>query len=398
MRIKRVESFAVRAPRDVKAATGFAGSPTALTGHADYRWSEAYPALYSVHFETALVKVTLANGQHGWGEAQAPLAPQVACTIIETLLAPVLEGMEVEPTPTGIERVWNRLYSTMRVRGQTGGFMLDAISGVDLALWDLAGKQQQARASDLVQSVKDDRAPAYLSGLPGESAMARVESAKPYVDEGFTLIKLYFDRTPQELLETIDAMQAVFPSVGVAVDALWRFTLPEAIAFGRELDARKVRWFECPLLPEFAAEHAALASKIRTPIALGESYRTRFELKPFLEARSACVLQPDLGRSGLTESLQIARAADEIDGEIVPHVSIAAGPQICAALHLWRAADNCPLVEYNPHVLEWANQFLRIPIRMEDAHYVVPEEAGLGVALEEIPRDYVLGRSAGAGR
>ena len=141
MKIARVEAFAIRLPRDREQARRTAGSPTVLAeGTSNYRWSAVFPALYPIHFETALVKITTCDGLVGWGEAQAPLAPEVACTIIRTLLAPVLQEAEFEPTPEAIADLWSRMYSTMRVRGQTGGFMLDAISGIDIALWDLAGK------------------------------------------------------------------------------------------------------------------------------------------------------------------------------------------------------------------------------------------------------------------
>jgi galactonate dehydratase len=383
MKIARIEAFPLRVPRDTESATGMAGSPTMLIGAGDYRWSQAYPALYSIHFETALVRVTLDTGLVGWGESQAPLAPQVACTIIRVLLAPVLEDQSFDGSIDRIRELWQQMYSTMRVRGQTGGFMLDAISGIDLALWDLAGKISKRPARYLFPAAKTGRTlPAYLSGLPGSNARERVENAKPFIDQGFRIVKLYFDRTPEDLLRTMDALQSEFRGIEIAVDALWRFSLDDAIVFGRELDQRNIRWFECPLLPEIAAEHAVLAREIRTPIALGESYRTVYELHPFLHSRAVRLLQPDLGRSGLTESLRIAKAAEERTIPVVPHVSIAAGPQIAAAMHFACLAPTCDLVEYNPRVLEIANRFLVHPIRIEDAHYLVPEENGLGVEME----------------
>lgn len=378
-----MEAFAVRAPRDLSGATGLAGSPTKLKGSADYRWSEAYPALYSIYFETALVRVTLDNGLVGWGEAQAPLAPQVACMIVETLLAPVLIGGEFQGAGGELEALWNRMYSTMRVRGQTGGFMLDAISGVDLALWDLAGKIAGKSSSAGAAAGRPIKIPAYLSGLAGETPDAKVESAKPYVDAGFEVIKLYFDRTPKDLLDTVDALQSAFRNVRVAVDGLWRFSFDEAVVFGQELDARRARWFECPLLPEMVEEHAALAREIQTPLAAGESYRTLFELREFFKSRSLGVVQPDLGRCGLTEGLHIGKTAREHGMEVVPHVSIACGPQIAAAIHFARLCGNCNLLEYNPRVFEIANRFLSVPLRMEGASYVVPEGPGLGIEMND---------------
>ncbi|HEX7359938.1 MAG TPA: mandelate racemase/muconate lactonizing enzyme family protein [Bryobacteraceae bacterium] len=388
MRIRQIETFAIRVPRDLSAATGSAGSPTKLSGGGEYRWSEAYPALYSIHFETALIRITLENGLFGWGEAQAPLAPQVPCTIVNTLLAPVLFQEQFDGSISGVAGLWQRMYSAMRVRGQTGGFMLDAISGVDLALWDLAGKIASSPAACLRAPRHKLLIPAYLSGVPGSTPAERVENAKPYLNDGFDTIKLYFDQTPGEMLATIDAFLCRFSGLKIAVDGLWRFSLEDAIQFGKELDVRHARWFECPLLPELVDEHALLAANIQTSLAVGESYRTRWELRPFVQ--SVRVLQPDLGRSGLTESLEIARMAQQHSLEVIPHVSIAGGPQIAAALHFASIAGNCPLIEYNPRVLETANRFLRAPIRMEAGCYGVPEQAGLGVDLVEIPTDFVL--------
>src|SRR5690606_6246119 len=155
-------------------------------------------------------------------------------------------------------------------------------------------------------------------------------------------------------------------------DALWRLR-DDAENFGRECDNRRALWLECPLLPEDPAAHGVLARALKTPLALGESYRTRFEIAPFLRERCFRLLQPDLGRVGLTEGRRLAALAAEQGIAVVPHVSIAMGPQIAAALHFAAATPNCDLVEYNPKVFTVANQHLEQPIEMEGAFYKLPK-------------------------
>lgn len=362
MRITSLDAFPICLPRDLAAAKGTAGSPTTLAGEGRYRWSTAYPVLYSTCFETALIRVRLENGLEGWGEAQAPLAPEVACTIAEHLLRPAVLNEQFDGSVSRIEELWSRMYATMRVRGQTGGFMLDAISGVDLALWDLAGKLAGKSVSALLADSPKQRLRAYLSGT---------HLAKSHADAGFDLIKLYYESDWPALLEVADSLPT---HMRFAVDALWHMPPANAINMARELDARNARWLECPLYPEDIEGHTALSKSISTPIAIGESYRTRAELMPFAEI--AGVLQPDLGRSGITESMAIAR---EFGKEIVPHVSIAMGPQLAAALHFAAACDHCQLCEYNPNVVDTANAFLASKIAINDGHYEVPAEPGLGI-------------------
>jgi galactonate dehydratase len=371
MRITSVQAIPVRLPRDIAHSRGTAGSPTSLVGDGGYRWSTAYPVLYSVNFETALVRVELANGLVGWGEAQAPLAPEVACSIVEHLLRPALEREEFDGTPARISALWDRMYATMRVRGQNGGFMLDAMSGVDLALWDLAGKIAGKPVCALLCAQPKLRIPVYLSGTSGNTPQERAAFAARYADDGISLVKLYYESEWQDVLALADRLP---DTMRFAVDALWHLPPDRAIAMGRELDARDARWLECPLYPEEVEAHAALAAAIRTPLALGESYRSLRELQPFLSC--AGILQPDLGRCGITESVRIATA---FAGPIIPHLSIALGPQIAAALHFAAAVKNCPLCEFNPHVLDTANAFLQTPIIRAGGEYHLSEAPGLGI-------------------
>ena len=346
-----------------------------LSGDGNYRWSTAYPVLYSVNFETALVRIELEDGTVGWGEAQAPLAPEVACTIVEHLLRPAVVGSEFDGSVAAIEALWERMYSTMRVRGQTGGFMMDAISGVDIALWDVAGKMAGKPVCGLLSDSPKRTIPAYLSGTSGVTPKDRAAFAARYADEGLSLVKLYYETEWSDLLEIADRLP---PSMRFAVDALWHMPPDEMIAMALELDSRDARWLECPLYPEEIDAHIRLAAAITTPIAVGESYRSLHELQPFL--RVAKVLQPDLGRCGITGSRRIAQA---FAGEVAPHLSIAMGPQIAAALHFAAATDNCQLCEYNPNVLATANAFLAEPLVREGSHYMTPSLPGLGIVWNE---------------
>ncbi|MEO7143431.1 MAG: mandelate racemase/muconate lactonizing enzyme family protein [Bryobacteraceae bacterium] len=385
MKITSIEAFPVRLPRTGGQAVGTAGSPTPLEpGSGPYRWSKTVATLYSLHFETALIKVSGDTGLTGWGEAQAPLAPEVACEIVRLLLRPVLEGAEFDGSVEAIRECWDRMYQTMRVRGQTGGFMLDAIGGVDIALWDLAGQMQRKPVGELIGGVHlPVSVPAYFSGVNGGTIPECIENAKRAAGDGFHVFKLFHDREAGDLFARLDALAANLDAgTRFAVDALWRLDPASAPAFGRELDRRNALWLEAPLPPEDAAAHAALARVIRTPIAVGESYRTRFEIAPFLEQGAAAIVQPDLGRCGITEFLRIAEMARSRGARVVPHVSIALGPQIAAAIHA-AAACGCELLEFNPNVLQVANAYLDEPLVAAAAAYRVPEGPGLGIRVNQ---------------
>jgi galactonate dehydratase len=371
VKIKKIQAIPFHQERDAASSTGTAGSPAKLqAGASFYQWAENYPVIYSRRFETAIVRLELDSGLVGWGEAQAPVAPEVACAVVNHILAPVLQGLPFDGATEEIEALWWKMYSTMRVRGQTGGFMLDGIAGIDLALWDLAGKIAKLPVSALLGRQRD-RVPAYLSGLPGRDP----RNVTPWIDAGFKQVKVFHDASIQRLLSNLDSLLAV----QVAVDALWRLTPETALELAPELAARTVQWLEAPLAPESAPAHGALAAAIATPIAIGESYRTVFEVDPFFAARAMKIVQPDLGRTGITEGLRIARVAAAHGLTVIPHVSIALGPQIAAAIHFAASVPNCPMLEFNPNVLTIANQHSQEPIRMEGAHYILPDGAGLGV-------------------
>lgn len=352
----------MRIARDHARAQGGAGSPHRLAeGTGNYRWSAHYPTLYSTEFETCLVKVTLSDGTEGWGEAQAPLAPEVPAEIVRLLLSVAIEQEDFEPTESCISGLWERMYSTMRVRGQVGGFMLDAIAGVDMALWDAAAQLSGKRLRELLSPAPKERVKAYVSGTPGRTVGERLEFVARWYEAGFDTFKLYFESDWDLLLEQIDRMQETFDGIDVAVDALWHLPEARAVECAQELAERRVLWLECPLPPEDVAGHAELVNESGVRLALGESCRTRYEALPFFEREILTYWQPDLGRSGVSETLQLSRLAKQWGVAIVPHVSIALVPQLHAAVEVSAALGNSPLCEFNPSVVEMANRYAKAP-------------------------------------
>jgi galactonate dehydratase len=381
MRITSVKAFAVKIPRDLGEARGTAGSPAPLAaGASDYRFAATYQTLYATRIETALVKVETDTGITGWGEAQAPLAPEVVRTIIDTLLAPQLIGED----PMAHERLWSRMYAGMRARGHTGSFMLDAISGIDTALWDLKGKALGTRVCDLLGGPFADELPAYISGLSGADDESRAAQAADYQQRGFSAFKIFMDGEPEAALRLYDRLrERLGPRARLMVDALWRMNLAEAVRFGRELDARRAVWFEAPLRPEDVTGHARLAAGVETAIALGECWRTRWEMRPFFEAGAVEVFQPDIGRCGITEGMKLAALAEVHNVPVAFHISIGLGVQIAATLHVAASIPNLMYVECNPKVWDVAAQLLRSRLPVGEGAARLPDGAGLGVEIDE---------------
>lgn len=384
MKITDITAYAIRIPRDLAEARGTAGSPAPLqAGASDYRFAATYQTLYSTKIETALIRIETDAGLTGWGEAQAPVAPEVVCTIINTILAPILLGEDA----MAHEPLWSRMYNAMRVRGHTGSFLLDAIAGIDTALWDIKGKALKVRVCDLLGGPFVNELPAYVSGLSGVDDVARIAQAADYQARGFNAFKLFMDDEPEALLRLHDGLREELGSKAkLMLDVLWRMEQAEAVRFGRELDVRKATWFEAPLKPEDVSGHARLAASIDTPVAIGECWRTRWEMRPFFEAGAVEILQPDIGRSGITEGMKLCALAELHNVPVAFHISIGLGVQIAAALHVAASIPNLMFVECNPRVWQVAETLLKasLPVGPAGAGTVgIPDGVGLGVEIDE---------------
>ncbi len=376
MRIVRVETLPVR----IKREEAYLGSLPAEADDGAYFMRPPYRALYSAHFETAFVKITTADGVIGWGEALAPVAPEVVQQIIEQLLTPALLGRN----PLDGNVLWNVMYDLMRERGYYGGFMLDAISACDVALWDLRGKILGRPVYQLLGGAYRERIPCYVSGLPRPTASERVALAQSFVASGFHAFKLAAGHGVREDTDSIATLRAALgDEATLLLDAHWVYALDEAVQLGHALAELDVGFFEAPINPEDLESHAQLAQAVAVPVAHGETERTRYQFRPWLMQKAADILQPDVGRAGISEVIKIGSMAEAFNVKMAPHLSVGLGICIAASIHTAAAIPNLYLLEYQPPVFEIANQLLDRPLVCRAGAYELPNAAGLGVALDE---------------
>lgn len=397
MKIAAVDAFALRAPSPVGqpywGSRAWASTPKVTDiESAPPPWEEYPPrwrmrASYSDTINTVIVRVTTDTGLIGYGEAKAPVAPEATREIVRHLLAPCVVGAD----PLDIDVLWERMYSTMRLRAHQSGFLLEAISGVDIALWDLAGHVLKVPVCTLLGGRYRDRVKVYASGLPGLTAAGDAaaghdlqQAARDLVARGFRAVKLAIGFGVDADAETVRlAREAVGDSVGLFCDAAGNYDVAQAGRLGHILERFGVGWLEAPVPPEHIDAHAVLARSLDLPIAT-DLLSTRYQVRDFLVRGALDIVQPDVCRSGgLTECRRIAHLADVFGVGCAPHVSIGSAIQFAATAHLAAALPNLVIMEYWIGDNPLGNAVGRSPLRLEDGMLVVPGGAGLGLDIDE---------------
>lgn len=230
-----------------------------------------------------------------------------------------------------------------------------------------------------------EKIPAYVSGLPVPGLEEKVRLALEWKEKGFSAIKLQIGYGMEEDIRIMMALRkALGPDVKLMIDAHWNYTVPQAIKLARRLEPLGVEFLECPLNPEDTDGYAELAAAVDLPIALGEADRTHWQYKEILTKRSCDILQPDVGRCGITELMRIAQMAEVFGRPVAPHLSVGQGACIAATLHCDAALYNFyGMQEYQPSILPVANEFLAEPIICENGFLRVPDKPGLGLVFDE---------------
>jgi L-alanine-DL-glutamate epimerase-like enolase superfamily enzyme len=336
-----------------------------------------------------LVRVHTDAGISGIGEAHSPMAPQVTQMIVDHVLAPALVGQD----PRAIDVLWERMYSTMRLRGHSTGFMTEAISGVDIALWDILGKAVGLPVYVLLGGAFRTPIKAYASGVPGTTVEQQVANARRFVEErGFTAVKMSIGR--KDLEAELAAVSAVAGALGdeahLLVDAHGAYDATTALNLGRRMQDLGVYWLEDPLPPEDHSGYKMLSSALDMAIAAGETECNRYQFRDRLADRAVDVLLPDICRAGgISECRKIAHLADCYNTPWAAHVSMGTPVHIAASLHLGAATPNFLICEYPTHQNPIGNNLLEVPLVCEDGFIELPSGPGLGIELKEDELDRV---------
>ena len=386
LKITRVEAIVTRTPASGLPPDEFIEMPPlgALKNGVGIgrRLDHASPARFKGHAQTTLVKITTNQGLIGWGEAHAPAAPTVHAKVVTDLLAPILLGQDAR----SIGPLWEKMYSSQRLRGYATGFFTESMAGVDIALWDILGKFVGVPLYQLLGGK-------YRDSIPTYRAESSPEGAREAVEAGFTAVKMGLSKGPGS--DDFNRVEKVSAAVGdkgqLLIDSLGAFKLHEAISLGRKLDALgNIGWFEDALMPEDHSGYAALAAALDTAVCVGETLANRFQFRDLFVARSADVVNPDVSRAGgVTECKRIADMADAFGLVWSPHVSSGLPPYVAASIHLAVATPNAVIMEGgNIHQAtdvggSRGNVLLKRPLDFQPGYAVVPEGPGLGIEFDE---------------
>ena len=338
-----------------------------------------------------ILRLTTDEGIEGIGEASMlSHDPMVA-----TLLHEWTEAYLVGKNPLHHEVHWTRMYQDNLGRG--GRLFSTALSGIDIALWDLRGKALGVPVYELLGGPYTDRIRVYANGwytnpgLPEQNA----EEALRVVEMGYTAMKFdpfghhnYTTISPQEAQLAEDRVaavrEAVGPNVEILVEVHAKFNVYTAIHLGKRLEQYRPFWFEEPVSQENVSEMKQVRDNVNIPIATGERLYTKFPFFELVKNEAVDILQPDMcNAGGITELKKIAAIAEPQHIMMAPHNTNAAVGAV-ASFHLDAAMPNFLIQEYHaefyePHYFE---VFDGLP-RQKNGYVELPKGAGLGLTFNE---------------
>lgn len=333
------------------------------------------------------VKVETDEGLYGWGEASLA-GPLDAVESVIHEMGEMLIGKD----PSGVERHWQALYHTWRWRN--GPVQATALSALDIALWDIEGKRLGVPVYRLLGGPYTDRIRGYASHwlYHARTPEDAYEGAREAVRRGFSAFKWNPLRSADiraneyEGLQKAAAMMEAArdgagPSVDIFCDMGEKLSARTAIATAKTLAPFRPGFFEEVLPYENAAAMAALKQQICVPLATGEHFSNRWEVREIIERSAVDFLQPDVCHSGgITEVKRIAAHADTYFLMMAPHNS--GGPiSTLATMHLMASIPNAYILEQMEDERALRDAVSTNPVRFEDGHFILPDTPGLGTDL-----------------
>jgi D-arabinonate dehydratase/D-galactarolactone cycloisomerase len=341
-------------------------------------------------YRACLVRVHTDEGLVGVGECMVRLAPEATAAIVREL-GEVVIGLD--PMHNGV--AWELMFSVMMNRGHLKGFFMEALSGIDIALWDLKGKALDRPVYELLGGPQRMQIWSYASSLRFRGLETTVQEAKEFVEDGYDAMKLKIgsDRhRPEADIELATAVrEAVGPEVFLSADANCGYERPAAMKVARALQELDYAWFEEPLQSDDHEGYADMARALDMPIAGGETEFTRFGFRQLFTSRALDIVQPNISRAGgFTECLRTAALADAFHIPYAPHTGSTTSVCHAAEIHLSAALPG--FLIYEDMQADWSKnehnplrgELVREPLEVRNgSHLELPRGPGLGIELDD---------------
>jgi galactonate dehydratase len=314
------------------------------------------------------VEVYTDEGIVGIGEASG--WPRVIQTAIEDL-KDVLIGED----PRRIERLWQKMLIAMMGHGMTGVVGGGAMTGIEIALWDILGKSVNLPVCDLLGGRVRDTVRVYAHAKD-------VERAQELVERGFDALKCSSLERPVGLIR--DVRTALGDGVDLMTDLHgppW-LSVPDAIRIGQELEEYDIFFYEDPVPPENVEALAAVGAAVNVPLAAGERSTNIWGFRELIEREILDVIQPDMGRAGgFSQMKKIAAMAEAHHIMVAPHDGSNGPVAEAAAVHLLAAIPNCLILEHLEDDVPWRYE-IATPLKIEKSQIEIPTKPGLGIEFD----------------
>ena len=307
-------------------------------------------------YRATIVKITTDDGLVGWGECMTRFAPAALMKIIEELTPLVIGTDPLQP-----EHTWEIMYAAMMNRGHNRGFFIEALSGIDIALWKLRAKAYGQPLYMFLGGRQRDLIPSYASSLRMREKSVVLETAREFMDLGFTSMKIKLGKNPEGYVKDIKLVEEIRKAVGdeitLTVDANCGYheDYKLALRVGRELEKFGIYWFEEPISPDNIYGYKFLVDHLEMAIAWGESSFTRFDFANMFSERCVDIVQPNPCRvGGLTEAVKIAHMSQAFHIPYAPHTGSCSALCLAVSLHIATALPN--LLTFEVMRSDWSKE------------------------------------------
>ena len=333
--------------------------------------------------DALLIRIETDAGITGWGEVDG--CPWVVKAIVEApmshTLVTGLRALLIGEDPLETARLWQKMYERTLYYGREGA-VIQAMAGIDLALWDIKGKALGQPVWKLLGGRHRDRLRVYASNMFQFTAEATADRVRKAKDEGFTAAKFGwepFGRDPKTDCAYLEAMRkAAGDDFDLMLDVGLVWDATTTIQRAKLFEPYGLFWIEEPLPPDDLEGYGRVSRAIRQRLAAGEEECTLRGFARLIDQGGIGLAQIDMTRCGLTQSMQIAAHAAARGVPVANH-NFTTDINTAASLHFLAAVPNALVLEYCVEPSEISRRLIRNPIRLEDGHMRVPEEPGLGV-------------------